>query len=283
MGKKGCKKVIKGCKERVSKDFFISGYMDDALVSTIDNIAETVNKFIAKGGRILDFGAGPCDKTAVISCMGYECYAYDDLGDDWVKQNGYIDKIRMFASRYDIKLSIAHEGYLPFNNNTFDMVMSHDVLEHLHDSPREVFNDLVELIKPGGYLFVTVPNAVNVRKRIRVLLGKTNMADFGSYYWYPDPWRGHVREYVRNDLELFSSYLGLEIVCLRGCDHMLHRVPRELRWGYKALTRWLDGWKDSWMLVAKKPKDWKSKRNLSKEEFYLTQAKTSPFYSRKLS
>jgi len=105
------------------------------------------------------------------------------------------------------------------------MVMCHDVLEHLHDSPRELLNDLAELIKPTGLLFITVPNAVNIRKRISVLVGNTNHPRFDTYYWYPGPWRGHVREYVRKDLELLCQYLGFTIEQLNGCHHMLHVLP----------------------------------------------------------
>ena len=32
-----------------------------------------------------------------------------------------------------------------------------------------------------------------------------------TYYWSPGSWRGHVREYVKNDLYLLSKYLGLNI------------------------------------------------------------------------
>ena len=46
------------------------------------------------------------------------------------------------------------------------MVMSHDVLEHLHDPPRYPFTELMKRVRTGGYLYVTVPNHVNIRKRI---------------------------------------------------------------------------------------------------------------------
>ena len=45
--------------------------------------------------------------------------------------------------------------------------MSNDVLEHLHESPKNSKNmiDFVDLVKN----FNTVPNAVNIKKRINVL------------------------------------------------------------------------------------------------------------------
>jgi SAM-dependent methyltransferase len=146
------------------------------------------------------------------------------------------------------------------------MVMLHDVLEHLHGSPRDLLNDLLELTKPGGLLFVTVPNAANIKKRIELLFGRTNMHDFASYYWYPGPWRGHNREYVRNDLVELSACLDLDVLELRGCDHMLQKVPGVVRPAYLLATRFLQGWKDSWLLVARKRARWSPKRRLPQDE-----------------
>jgi SAM-dependent methyltransferase len=155
---------------------------------------------------------------------------------------------------------------LPFNKNSFDMIMLHDVIEHLHDSPRDLLNDLLELAKPNGLLFVTVPNAVNIRKRIDVLVGKSNLPRFEGYYWCPGPWRGHVREYVRNDLVLLADYLNLEVLELRGCDHMLEKLPSRIRPVYHFVTNYFPGWKDSWLLVARKMQGWSVKKTPAKSE-----------------
>jgi len=47
-----------------------------------------------------------------------------------------------------------------------------------------------------------------------LLLGKTNLPDFGIYWWYPGKFRGHVREYVRGDLEKLSEFLNLDLIKL---------------------------------------------------------------------
>jgi SAM-dependent methyltransferase len=146
------------------------------------------------------------------------------------------------------------------------MVMLHDVLEHLHDSPRDLLNDLLELATPTGLLFVTVPSAVNIRKRVNVLLGKTNLPPFEGYYWYPGPWRGHIREYVRDDLLKLCEYLNLEVLELRNCDHMLRVLPRAYRPVYLFITKFFPGWKDSWLLVARKQQEWRPRKTLPQDE-----------------
>jgi SAM-dependent methyltransferase len=255
--------------ESVKKRFPFSGYMtygseDKGAYATV---ARTVTQYLSPGSKVLDFGCGPCDKTAIVQALGFQCAAYDDLQDDWHRLPGNLEKIRTFAAESGIDFRLADGGALPFAAHEFDMVMMHDVLEHLHDSPRDLLNDLLGLVKPGGLLFVTVPNAVNIRKRISVLFGQTNLPRFDSFYWYPGAWRGHVREYVRHDLVKLAEYLSLEVLELRGCDHMLEKLPRPLVPAYALVTRVFPGWKDSWLLVARKPANWTPKKALPREEF----------------
>ena len=114
---------------------------------------------------------------------------------------------------------------------------------------------------------MTVPNAVSIKKRICVLLGKTSLPRFEVYYWYPGPWRGHIREYTKDDLIKLCEYLDLRIIEIRSCDHEVHKLPTVVRPVYSSLTKLFPGWKDSWLLVAKKKPDWTPKKNLPPNEF----------------
>ena len=146
------------------------------------------------------------------------------------------------------------------------MVMMHDVLEHIHDSPRELLNDLLERTTPEGILFVTVPNQVNIKKRIEVILGRTNLTAYETFYWSGIPWRGHIREYVRDDLRKMAAYLNLEVLELRAVDHMLQKLPPLARPPYRLATALFNDWKDSWLLVARKKPGWKPWRSLTAEQ-----------------
>jgi SAM-dependent methyltransferase len=249
---------------RCANEFPFDGYVNPALAmeGAHSNIARSVIRHLPPGSAILDVGCGPCDKTAVLQFLGYKCSGYDDLQDDWHKKPGNREKILSFINKCGIDFKQSNGGELPFEKNSFDMLMMHDILEHLHNSPRDMLNDLLELVKPDGLLFITVPNAVNIRKRRDVLVGKTNLPPFDQYYWHPDPWRGHIREYVRNDLLLLSDYLNLEVIELRSCDHMLGKVPNIVRPAYLLVTTFFKEWKDSWVLIARKKKHWTPKKVL---------------------
>jgi len=242
----------------VVQRFPLENYIDVRSNSHLST-AKTVCRHLAPGAKILDFGCGPCDKTAVLQAMGFECSAYDDLQDAWHTKSEMQSRILAFADSVGIKFTLARPGVdLPYSKEYFDMVILNDVLEHFHDSPRELLNKLLEFVKPGGLLLITVPNAGNIRKRLVLLMGGTNYQRFDSFYWYPGQWRGHVREYVRGDLLSLSNHLGLEVLELHGCDQMLNQCMGALRSLYIAVSNVMNGWKDSWTLVARKPPGWKA-------------------------
>lgn len=231
-------------------------------------VAATVLRYLPPGSRILDFGSGAGHKSAVLQCLGFQCCAYDNLAD---AKPGETELIMSFAQAFGIDFRLAErksgadadEAALPFAAGSFDLVMLHHVIEHLHDSPRELLNDLLELTKPGGLLFITVPNSGNLRKRLYLLFGKTNMPPFESFYWYPGPWLGHIREYVRGDLRQLAEYAGLETLELRGVDDLIaaSRYPGIVRFGYSLATGVCRNWKDTWLFVGRKGQHWTPRRS----------------------
>jgi 2-polyprenyl-3-methyl-5-hydroxy-6-metoxy-1,4-benzoquinol methylase len=46
---------------------------------------------------------------------------------------------------------------LPFEDETFDLVICNDVIEHL-DEQEELIGEIYRVLKPGGYLYLTTPN-----------------------------------------------------------------------------------------------------------------------------
>lgn len=215
---------------------------------SFDHIGRVVRRHVAPGGRVLDFGCGRCVKAAVLADLGYAVVAVDDFGDPWhATDPARPERIRRFAADNDVAVADSLDAVA----GRFDMVMLHDVLEHLHDSPRPLLERLVGLLHPGGYLFVTVPNAANLRKRLAVLRGKTNLPRFADYWHEEGPWRGHVREYVRGDLTELARHLGLEVVELRSCHHMLGKIPQPARPLFRLATVVAPGWRDTWLLLAR--------------------------------
>ncbi|WP_253662705.1 class I SAM-dependent methyltransferase [Williamsia maris] len=229
---------------------------------------------LAPPARLLDFGAGPADRTAVLAELGYRCTAMDDLGDEWHSRGRAREKILAFADEVGVDYVVLDSHTVPATGE-FDMVMLHDVLEHLHDSPRDLLSELVSRLAPDGLLYVTVPNHVNLRKRLAVLRGKTSHPMFEMYYWYPGSWRGHVREYTHGDLVALAGALGLDVVEIRGVHHMLQNVPPRMRPAYRAISSLFPGVRDSWSMLARKPRGWQARTELSDDELRSVTGLTS--------
>ena len=256
---------------QLKNEFPFNDYLN---CNTLDNSYKTVTSVVLKNlpnqAKILDFGCGPCDKTAILQKLGYNCHGFDDLEDDWHKINNNREIILDFINKQGINFIDAKSNNWPIKETSFDMIMLHDVLEHLHDSPRTLLNELLLNLKEEGLLFITVPNAGNIRKRIHLLMGKTNLPPFEGYYWSPDPWRDHIREYVLDDLKKIVDYLELEVVEIKAVDHMLtpEKIPKYLIPFWKAITILFPGWKDSWSLLAKKPIGWEQNKDPKEIEGY---------------
>jgi SAM-dependent methyltransferase len=254
--------------EWVNAQFPFPGYIRAARKPSYVGLPRTAARWVRRPGTILDFGAGPCDKTAMFARLGFTVTAYDDLLDPWHLLGDNRQRILDFAAAAGIAYRLPEKGSapVPFARESFDMVMLHHVLEHLHDSPRQLLTQLVDCVRPGGVLYVSVPNAANIRKRLFLLLGRTNYPPYDTYYWYPGPWRGHVREYVRNDLVLLARFLGLEVLELKSYNHFWHAVPAALRPVFKVVGAVCPGFRDSWLLVARKPAGWVPRTALAPRE-----------------
>jgi SAM-dependent methyltransferase len=242
--------------ERLLAEFPFDGYFGPGLESHAGVARECLSRLLGRG-RILDIGCGPVDKTAVLSYLGFECTGLDDFNDPWHRRDGNTDKIRGFAERAGIALVERDGNRLPFADGSFDAAIICDVIEHLHESPRAFLAEALRIVREDGLILVTVPNAANLRKRLHLLLGKTNYPPYDQFFWNEGPWRGHVREYVWDDLIRLAEYLDLADVRVQGCHHMLGVLPTWARAPYKMLTAPLPGARDSLMLSARKPQGWR--------------------------
>jgi SAM-dependent methyltransferase len=122
---------------------------------------------------------------------------------------------------------------LPFEARAFDVVFSHEVLEHVQDD-RHAVEEMVRVAKPGGYLVIFVPN--------RLYPFETHGIYWrGEYYfgnkplvnWLPNVLRRHlaphVRAYTKRGLRRLFDDLPVQIKVhtqiYPGFDNVVARHP----------------------------------------------------------
>ena len=150
--------------DQVNAGFPFPGYISEGVRQAMAHIVPRIVRQVrAQRPHLLDIGCGPMDKTAVMRRLGFECCAVDDLSYPWHRRDGNLDRMLEFARREGIDFHLQDASYaLPFPLESFDVVTVFDVIEHLHQSPRELLNAAGSLLRPGGVLAVTMPNSANL-------------------------------------------------------------------------------------------------------------------------
>ena len=177
--------------------------------------------------HLVDLGAGLSVFGLLCRAHGMNVSLVDDFGGGGGMQAGQamedIPLLGLLESQFGLR--IVRQNFLeqaqPFPDASVDAVTSIHSLEHWHHSPRRLFQEIVRVLKPGGILVLITPNAVNLRKRVFVLLGRSNLPTLREWYHDGDPvFRGHVREPVVRDLHELMRWNGLEVVATHGRSFM---------------------------------------------------------------
>lgn len=107
-------------------------------------------------------------------------------------------------------LDVAEQA-LPFADASVDSVTCLAVVEHLHHSPAHMITEIRRVLRPGGIFVCSAPNAVNIRKRFSVLLGRTNLPSMRDFFEAPR-WYGHVHEPTVSELRWLLEHCGFRAV-----------------------------------------------------------------------
>jgi SAM-dependent methyltransferase len=172
-------------------------------------IASHVERILRPEACVADLGGGIGLFSPACAALGMRAWLVDDFGDA-VHRAFSIDAIGVHrALGVRVVETPALRWGEAFGDESLDVVTCFDSLGHWHHSPRPVFAEAYRALKPGGSLLISGPNAVSLRKRLGVPLGRSSGSDFEDWY-YPDQFRGRVREPVLADLVRLVRELGFE-------------------------------------------------------------------------
>lgn len=243
--------------ESTAKTFPFPGYIGEESATHNGFLFQTIADYVKRPARLLDIGCGPMNVTAVFATLGYKCFAVDDLSDPWHKRDDNREKILQFANDNSITFHQQTPAFeVPFEEASFDVVVMKSIIEHLHQSPRDLINTAFRFVKPGGYVVVTTPNSVNLRKRLSVLRGRTNYPPIQGFYESTGVWRGHVREYTLDELRWVVEASGGDVKLASTFHGFIEKVPRRFRKPYVFATNYFTGIRDSLLVLAERPVNW---------------------------
>lgn len=204
----------------MNKRFFYEGIADDfdELMNAFDvrrRLEVVFDQLLTDdltGLRLLDVGCGTGRFSERAHARGAEVVALD-VGPNLLRQA---------MARADVRAVVGDGLRLPFRDQSFDVVVSSEMIEHT-TSPADAVREMARVLKPGGRLALTCPNRVwlwlvrlATALRLRPFHGYENFPSFAEL----------ERVTVANGLSV-RSHVGL------------HPWPFQIRFLWR-LSRWVD-------------------------------------------
>lgn len=122
-------------------------------------LSNTPTKKSKSAPKILNIGAGIGDDLKIINKFG-EVYVVD------------IDKraIKLVPKKLCYEKKVGDACKLPYKDNTFDMVLLYDVLEHIKNHKKAI-SEIHRVLKKGGFFLFAVPAFQSIYSKHDVALG----------------------------------------------------------------------------------------------------------------
>lgn len=159
-------------------------------------------------GRLLEIGASPYFMTRLLRRFRrYDLSLVNYFGDGYDRQTHEVmvsadDRIVMEFALANIECDP-----LPFDDETFDVVLLCEVLEHFTNDPLRALRQLQRVLRTGGRLVLTTPNIARLANVTRLIEGSNPYDPYSGH----GPYGRHNREYTRQEVIQLLEFLGFQI------------------------------------------------------------------------
>ena len=171
--------------------------MSAPTLTPANDFHRVIAELVPRGSRVLDLGCGDGALLALLrdtrDCTGYGI----ELDDAQV--------MACVARGINVIQHNLEEGLALFEDNSFDVVLQLDTLQHLRNTEAM----LRETARIGRVGLVSFPNFAHWSHRLSVLRGRMPVTRALPYQWYDTP---NIRVATFADFEVLARKNGLNIV-----------------------------------------------------------------------
>ena len=98
----------------------------------------------------------------------------------------------------------------PFEDDSFDLVLCMEVLEHLAYSPSHMLAESHRVLRPDGAYFLTVPNFINIKRMVNMIFNRPTEYPYSGYGIYGR----HAREFAPFEVQKLMEACNYKVETL---------------------------------------------------------------------
>lgn len=171
---------------------------------------------LVEGEKVLDLGCHVGAYSHYLAQKGHHVVAAD-VDDNVLKI------ARRKYSHPNVQIVKVDSDRLDFEDNSFDSALLLEVLEHSLD-PRGLVREIHRVIKPGGFLILSVPNAASYHT-----FGRTLLLDIKSYFRKMESWPEFATD-QRDHYFYWDPFTIYRLLNRQGFKYADHRFIDNFKW-----------------------------------------------------
>lgn len=191
-------------EDRAGQEDELRAYLDEAFRRFLYTL-----ELVPDGeGKLLEIGSNPFYMTLLLQKLRrYEAHGtnYFGSGFEHITSQNLVGPAGVLPMTFD-NVNI-ETTTLPYGDETFDVALLCEVLEHFTNDPMHALLELRRVLKPGGHLILTTPNVNRLTNVARMISGNNLYDPYSGY----GPYGRHNREYNRHEVHRLLEYLGYAI------------------------------------------------------------------------
>jgi len=208
-------------------------YLDkqiDRYLITLDHISG-----FSEETRVLEIGAMPYGFSLLMRHFLFSDVQASCL-DDFAQSGGQNinEVVEEFISRRDnisyelvVKNFNMEKDPWPYNDETLDLVVASEVIEHLTQDPMHVISEANRVLKNNGTLFITTPNLLSLWKLNRMFEGLQPIGD--PFYRLDSVYNRHNRELTPAEIRVLYESGGFDVDYIQTLNVKKKNIANPLR------------------------------------------------------
>ena len=161
--------------------------------------------------RVLELGANPYVLTSLMKRrfrFDLELANYFGKELEGAGPFTHVAEIDGHAVEFPFRHFNIEQDHFPYDDASFDCVLFCEIVEHLLMSPDRAMAEIARVLRPGGFVIISTPNAVRLTNLYFIARGWS----IWDGYSPNGPYGRHNREYTLSEVAALAARHGCEVV-----------------------------------------------------------------------